>query len=202
MSRELKSSDSASISPNILRVLLAFRTAGWFGFWSQLVLAIISSLILLFALISYSTATGPNNPGTGPGIIFALLGLLALYFSIYWSYSYTLTAKKLRASSTSTKDRPSKADTIKQLKIGTVVSLVGMFLTLLGAGAIVGVLVAKSLSQPQTAIITADMSSRTVQPLDIFVVQANTNTILAHFLGICTSLWLLNRIADKSDRPE
>lgn len=200
MSRELKGSDSASISPNILRVLLAFRTAGWFGFWSQLVLAIISSLILLFALISYSAATGPNNPGTGPGIIFALLGLVTLYFSIYWSYRYTLTAKKLRASST--KDRPSKADSIKQLKIGTIVSLVGMLLTLLGAGAIVGVLVAKSLSQPQTALVVADMSSRTVQPLDIFVVQANTNTILAHFLGICTSLWLLNRIADKSDRPE
>ncbi|MDJ0524342.1 MAG: DUF3611 family protein, partial [Microcystis sp. M53600_WE12] len=27
--------------------------------------------------------------------------------------------------------------------------------------------------------------------------QANTNTILAHFTGIVTSLWLLNRITSK-----
>jgi hypothetical protein len=134
-----------------------------------------------------------HNPGTGTGLVLAFLGLAAVYLSIFWNYRYTKMAKKLSASSTSD-SRPTRADTVKQLKVGLIISFVGMFITLLGAEAIVGVLVAKSLSQPQNALINTDFS-RLVQPIDIFVVQANTNTILAHFLGLLTSVWLLDRIS-------
>ncbi len=182
--------DNTSLSTNVLKIVWALNIAGWVGFWSQLVLAIISTLILLFAIVSRNAGnTGANNPGTGAGLFLAFLGLVAVYLSIFWSYRYTLMAKKLRGES-----RPSRADTVKQLKIGLIISFVGMFITILGAGAIVGVLVAKSLSQPQNALINTDFS-RLVQPIDIFIVQANTNTILAHFLGLITSVWLLDRIS-------
>lgn len=182
--------EDTNLSTNVLKIVRALNIAGWVGFWSQLVLAIISSLILLFAIVSRNAGNTANNPGTGAGLFLAFSGLVAVYLSIFWSYRYTLMAKKLRGS----ENRPSRADTVKQLKIGLIISFVGMFITLLGAEAIVGVLVAKSLSQPQNALINADFS-RLVQPIDIFIVQANTNTVLAHFLGLVTSVWLLDRIS-------
>lgn len=184
--------DDNSISPNVLKVIKALSMAGWFGFWAQLVLAIISTLILLFAFISRTAGGGEPNPGTGAGSFLAFLGLVAVYISIFWNYRYTLLARELRRSD----DRPSRANTIRLLKVGIIISFIGMFVTILGAGAIVGVLVAKSLSQPQSAFVNNPESfSRLVQPLDIFVVQANTNTILAHFLGLVSSVWLLDRIS-------
>ncbi len=186
-----KEPDDNSLSTNVLKTARALNIAGWVGFWTQLVLAIISTLILLFAVISRNSgSTGQSNPGTGAGTFLAFLGLLAVYLSIFWSYRYTLLAKKLRLADS----RPTRADIIKQLKIGLTIGFGGMFLTLLGAEAIVGVLVAKSLSQPQTAVLNIEVS-RLVQPIDIFIVQANTNTILAHFLGLIVSVWLLDRIS-------
>ncbi len=184
--------DDSSLSTNVLKIVRALKIAGWIGFWAQSVLAVISTLILLFAIVTRNAGNSEqSNPGTGVGLFLAFLGLVAVYVSIFWSYRYTLLAKKLRLSD----NRPTRADTIKQLKIGIIIGFVGMFVTLLGAEAIVGVLVAKSLSQPQTAFVNAESFNRLVQPIDIFVVQANTNTILAHFLGLVTSVWLLDRIS-------
>jgi Protein of unknown function (DUF3611) len=186
-----KDPEDTSLSTNVLKTVQALNLAGWVGLWSQTVLAIISTLILLFAIITRNAGnTGTANPGTGAGTFLAFLGLVAVYLSIFWSYRYTLMAKKLRTSDS----RPTRADTIKQLKIGLLISFVGMFVTLLGAQTIVGVLVAKSLSQPQSAIVNIDFN-RLIQPIDIFIVQANTNTILAHFLGLVSSVWLLDRIS-------
>jgi len=72
-----------------------------------------------------------------------------------------------------------------------IVNLVGMLLTIFGAQAVVGSVLTKSLSQ-QGAVLDP---SRYVQPLDLFVVQGNVNTITAHFAGIVASLWLFNRVS-------
>jgi hypothetical protein len=71
-----------------------------------------------------------------------------------------------------------------------------MLISVVGAQAIVGALVAKSLTLPQAGagVYQIDLS-RTIRPLDIFVVQANTNTVAAHLAGLIGSLWLLNRIS-------
>jgi hypothetical protein len=75
------------------------------------------------------------------------------------------------------------------------INLVGLLLSLLGAQAIVGALLAKSLTLPQTGLGVYQIDpSRTIRTLDILVVQANTNTVAAHFAGLVGSLWLLNRI--------
>jgi len=193
MAKDSNELSGGSISPNVLKIANVLRITGWVGFWGQLVLAIIATLILLFALITRNAGGDVNNPGTGSGLLFAFLGLVAVYLSIGWSYRYTLMAKQLMRSDAD--ERPSRVETLKQLKIGLIISLVGMFLTLIGAEAIVGVLVAKSLSQAQTALITPDSANRIVQPIDIFIVQANTNTMLAHFTGLICSFWLQDRIA-------
>lgn len=183
-------SDSQALPPVLQRIASTFRWTGWILFIAQLVLAIISIVILLTASVSRGAAAEPNSQGTGFGIFFAIAGLVALGISIYWGWRYIGLAKKLQSTNPSV--RPRKADTLKLLNIGLIVSLVGMFLTILGAEAIVGSILARSFSQP-TGLTVYD-ASRFVRPLDLLIVQANTNAIFAHFVGISANLWLLNRI--------
>ncbi|MGL4618959.1 MAG: DUF3611 family protein, partial [Chroococcidiopsis sp.] len=59
-----------------------FRLTGWIGFWSQIVLGVVSAIVLLlFAVFSQRTGSPSNNPGTGFGIFLAVCGLIALGMS-------------------------------------------------------------------------------------------------------------------------
>jgi hypothetical protein len=153
-------------------------------------------LILVFATFSSSVGRPANqatNQGTGFGIFFALCGLVTLGVAAYFAFRYTRISRQLLVSGAA--ERPSKADTLQAIRLGLIVNLVGMLLTIVGAQAIVGSILAKSLSQPQGALGLGALDlNRFVQPLDLFVVQANTNTIAAHFVGIAASLWLFNRV--------
>lgn len=183
------------------RIAYSFRLTGWIGFWVQLVLAVVSTVIFLFSIPAATPrangVTAASNPGTGGSLFFAVCGLLVLYFCVYQAFRYTRLARQLKDPNANL--RPKKVDTIKVLRFGLAASLVGLLLAVLGAEAITGTLLAKSLSQAQGVTIYDPQSiNRIIQPLDIFVVLANTHTITAHFAGVMTSLWLLNRI----NRPE
>ncbi len=190
-------SDSQPLSPTRKRVATIFRTIGWIGFWIQLVLAVVSGFVLLFAAASSrgsnpSTGAAASNSGTGFGLFFAVCGLLALFLSVYWAFRYTRLARQLQAPTSET--RPKKSDLNQALRVGLLGNLVGMLLTLVGLEAIVGAILAKSLSLGQGAAIYSADPTRFVQSLDLFVIQANVNTTVAHFAGIVVSLWLLNSL--------
>ncbi|GAB1539440.1 hypothetical protein NUACC21_21060 [Scytonema sp. NUACC21] len=76
------------------------------------------------------------------------------------------------------------------LRIGVIAHLVGMLLFILGGGAGLGVLLSKSIAQPQGVAIYDP--SRIIRSLDIFVAMSNMNGIAAHFIGTVTSLGLFN----------
>jgi len=186
--------DASSIPPALQRVAITLRTIGGISFWLQLVLGVISGVILIFASFSSSFGRQANqtaSQGTGFGIFFALCGLVTLGVGAYFAFRYTRIARELRTSSAT--GRPSKAKTLDTIRLGLIVNMVGMLLTILGAFATIGSILAKSFSQFQGALTAID-PSRFVQPADLFVVQANTNTIAAHFVGIAASLWLFNRV--------
>lgn len=185
-----------SLPPAIRRIATAFRWCGWVSFWVQVVLGVISSLALLFAIGSLGArSSGDSNPGAAPGLFFSGLGLIAVYLGAYWAFRYTRLARRLRGRDASR--RPKPKDALQALRFGLYISLGGMLLSLLGAEAIVGSLLAKALSQPQGAALFGAGTNVTqfVQPLDIFVVQANTNIVLAHFGGLVGTLWLYNRVS-------
>lgn len=188
MTRELE----YSLPPAIRRISGAFRRFGWISFWTQLVLGVIASLALIFAIASLSSRSGGNNPGAGVGLAFTAIGQVAVFVSAFWAYRYTRIGRQLRSKDDAQRPKPKAA--IRILKVGLFISLGGMLLTLLGAEATVGSLLAKALSQPQGAAVfgTANSVSRYVQPLDIFVIQANTNILLAHFCGLVFTLWVMN----------
>lgn len=186
--------ENYSVPLAIRQVAGTLRLSGWVGFWSQIVLGVVSSLIFLFAIpAAQPRSNTTTNPGTGGSLFFAVCALFVLYFSVYQAFRYTRIARQLKDPNPNL--RPKKADTLKQVRFGLIVSLVGMLLAVLAAEAITGTLLGKSLAQGQgVAIYDPQALNRIIQPLDIFVVLANTHTITAHFFGVMTSLWLLNRL--------
>lgn len=193
----LDKSSSKSPPSAIQEVALAFRRIGWISFWSQSVLGVVAIVILGFSSLSRDVAVNEQRVGTGIGIFFAIAGVIALGISIFWAFRYTKIAKQLQSSNPN--NRPRKADTVQLLRLGVLISLVGMLVSVVGAQAIVGALVAKSLSLPQAGAGVYQLDpSRIIRPLDIFVVQANTNTVAAHLAGLIASLWLLNRVNKQS----
>ena len=185
-----------SLPPAVRRIARAFYWAGWISFWIQIVLAVVSSLMLLFAVTGLNfDAANESSPGTGAGLFFATCGLLAVFFGAYWSFRYTRIAKQLRSGDTAS--RPKPKDAIQALQIGLNGSLIGMFLTLMGAGAIVGALIFKSFEQPaQGAGILNPVNIRGsfITSFDLLIVQSNTNTSIAHFVAIISSLWLFRTV--------
>jgi Protein of unknown function (DUF3611) len=190
---------SEPLPTSLRQIALTFRLSGWISFWTQLVLAVFSLLALALAAISPRPTATPNNPattnpGTGFGIFLAGCGLVILLGSIYLAFRYTRIARQLQSPNASV--RPRKADTIKVLRLGLLVSLGGMLVTLFGAYAIVGTLVGKSISGQALTTPFLD-PSRIISGSDMFGVQSNLNTLGGHFVGIVSSLWLLNRIERK-----
>lgn len=56
----------------------------------------------------------------------------------------------------------------------------------------------RSLSGFQPSVMVgsaaaAEVAQAQFRALDVFIVQANTNTLLSHFCSLATSLWLLAR---------
>ncbi|HLO88344.1 MAG TPA: DUF3611 family protein [Nostocaceae cyanobacterium] len=186
--------DTPSSASNLRAIALLFRRLGWISFWTQLVLGVISGVIvLLFAFFSQGSRAGNpnNNPGTGFGVFLAVCGLLVLGAGMYIAFRYTKIGQQLLSSNPT--NRPRKLETVQVLRLGVWINLSGILVTLIGAQAIVGTLVARAISPQANATQFFD-PTRVISGLDMLVVQANTNTVLAHFCGTVASLWLLNKI--------
>ncbi len=183
-----------SLPPAIRRIANAFRRFGWVSFWAQLILGIVASLALLFAVASLAARSQGSNPGAGVGLLFSSLGMLGVYAGAFWAFRYVRMGRQLNTKEDTR--RPKPKDALRLLKSGLFISLGGMLLTLIGGEAMVGSLLAKALSQPQGATVFGlpNSVSQFVQPLDIFVIQANTNILLAHFFGLVFTLWILNTL--------
>ncbi len=194
-----KQTDDPALPTNlpaaVQRVIPWFNKVGWIGFWAQVVLGVVAGAIFLFVLLFTSSEGNGNaqgSDGTIPGVFLAILGLLLLGLSIFWSFRYTRLARQL--ATTDSSKRPKKADTIQLLRRGLYVNLIGMGVSLLGAEAITGILFFKSLKSQTAGFMNPQRINDLIEPLDIYVVLANTHTIVAHFIGLVASLLLLSVI--------
>lgn len=180
---------SRAIPPTVIKISSALKRAGTIGFWVQLVLGVIGAVTLLLAtpiLLQNSQKT----EGSQFGILCAILGLILLGISIYISIVYGRIARKLQNPDSTA--RPKKTQTLKTIKIGLIVNLVGTLIAIIGAETLVGLALAKSLARGQITLSTNP--SEFVNSIDLLIIQANTNTIMGNFAGVINSLWLLNRI--------
>jgi hypothetical protein len=161
---------------------LLLRRLSWFAWWAQLILSTISSVTLLFARNVMKQSNGsisvPNFVLAGTGIIFA-------YGSVFWTWATRRLSRRLLKKPTT---RVQAANMVRKIiNVGVTINILGMLVTIIGAQQITGVLAIKVLTTSRS--LTMLESSSLLQPLDILVVQANTNTLLSHFLSIAALLY-------------
>lgn len=179
-----------ALPPAAQRAASSLRLAGNIGFWLQLVLGVVSALILLFA--STGLLGGKqSSQGSGFAIFCATGGVLALGVSVVLFFRYRKIAELIQDPDIAL--HPKKGNTLQIIKFGIIANLIGMFLSIIGAEAFVGLVLGKVLALPQGAAVYN--TSQLVQPIDLFIILANTHTIASHFAGIVIALWLLNRIS-------
>ncbi len=160
---------------------------GWTGFWIQLGLTIVAGLTLGFAILDPTLNLGLKS---GVSLLSVLGGIAALGLSIYWFFRYVRLGKRLEAPEPAL--HPNRKEIVQILQLGVLINLVAMLLTLVGIETIMGALLLKTLSVPQGATIYR--TGQLIEPIDIFVVQANISMIVAQFVGIGIPFWLVSRL--------
>lgn len=172
-----------------------FRLIGWIGFWVELALLVTSGLLLVFAITGRNfsqeaaTAAEPaTTPGLGIGIFWAIAGIVVLALNLFFAFRYTRIARQLKAPQI--EDHPKRADTVRLVRLGVTVGLIGLLLAILGTGATLAILLAKSVSIPQ--VVGFYNPTRIIRAIDIFVAMANTNLVAANFAATIAALLLLD----------
>ncbi len=175
--------------PSLRRIANALQTAGWVGFWTQMALGLAAVLLLLISIPGIIFGENPSQ-GISIAIFFAIVSVAIAGFNTSLTLRYSRISKGLLA-----KENPrqlKKSDTVQLLRLGVYVGLAGILAALIGSSISVGVLVAKTVSQPTGAMVSD--TTKIVRPLDTFVVLASLSGIAANFVGMVTSLWLFDRI--------
>lgn len=186
----LMQSHHAEIPAPLAKIASAFRFYGWIGFWLQLVMAFLAAIALLLAMSGRAFSTDGYS-GAGIAIFWAVVGIVLLVGGILFDVRYIRIAKGLMHEPGALL-HPRKTGATHLLRLGALVSFVGILLALLGSAASVGVLVAKTVSQPPGVAILDP--NKIVRAMDVFVVLTNITLIAAHLTGTAIAFWLLDRV--------
>lgn len=193
MTQNSELSRNRTLPANIERVSSSLKKAGRIAFWLQIVLGVVSSVLLLVAGAGVLN-TKQKTPGIELGIFCAFCAVVCLGLSIFFAFRFSQMGNQME--SRNPENRPEKRSTLQVIRYGLIVNLTGILLSILGAEALAGIVLLKTLTLPQSAFTNVD-PSRFVNSADLLIIQANTNTIAAHFSGLVSTLWLLNRISKK-----
>lgn len=185
----------------IVETSRALQRTSWFSWWSQVILTTISSVILIFA--RNVVGGGRSNRammGPVPSFILSGAGVIVSAASIIWTWGNgsRLSRRMIRKPTTYI-----QAATLlrRAIRIGVTLNCFGLLLNLIAAEEIVGALAIKVLTRPNFATQAALMGTvEGLQPLDILIVQANTNSLLSHFCSLVSLLYLTDRV-HKLDPP-
>ncbi|MUL39276.1 DUF3611 family protein [Gloeocapsopsis dulcis] len=176
--------------PTKQRFAAAFRVVSRFSFWMQLALASTSGIALTFAVFSRSLSVATDNAAIGLSIFLAIVGMILACFRIFWTFRGRDLARRLQLPEREL--HPKKEEVIQALKIGLIVSFVGMLLAFITSEVSAIALLSKALAEPQGVAVY--QRENVIRSLDILVVLANVNLIGTHLVGSLTSLGLLEWI--------
>ena len=175
-----------SLPPAIRRISKNFRLSGWSSFWAQIVIGVISTL--LFLINALAQENNLSNPGSN---LFQVVGILFVFAGAIWGFRYVQLGRKLSSSNPDL--RPKPKDAAQAVRIGTLISVIGMLLTIIAAQAVVALVWLQALSQ----VNNNNINFRPINAVEIAVIFSAVNTMFAHFIGLCASLWL-NYVVNRS----
>lgn len=181
---------------NLDRVSAVLRLVGWLGIFVQLAFAATAGLMVLFAITgrTFNQAIAPETvsggtPGLGISLLLAGCGVVALLIGAFLAFRQTRFARRL--SNPNAAVHPPRSEVVAVLRSGIIIGLVGMLLTILGGSVALGVLLAKSITLPQTGVGIYN-PTRVIRSIDVFVALANMVGIAGHFINATASLSLFN----------
>jgi hypothetical protein len=160
-------------------VKLFYRSA-WVCWWVQIILTVISGVILTYA--NTVRQTGPSRASIWiSGFSLSVISAIVSAGSCFWTWNTARSSIRLEKV-----EYKKVALTLRrycQTAVG--MSLFGIFINIIGAEQIAGSLTSKILSaQTLGGLLTTNQVANSFQPLDIFLVQANTNVLLSHFASV------------------
>jgi hypothetical protein len=201
----LYSSSNMDMDPIISEAALKLKRLNWFSWWSQVILTVVSSITLLFARSVLQAGKSNRSELVTGGFFLAGSGITVSFLSIIWTWGGTrLSRRILRKSEEYSRIRV--ASVIRRtVKVGAMLNLFGMLFTLIGAEQIIGLLAAKILTTQGANPFTsnAQILGGQVTPfnaIDILIVQANTNTLVSHFVSLVCALSMTKSVG-KLDPP-
>ena len=163
------------------------------AFWIQLGLGLITMLLLMVTTSSSYYEEKLQSLSSGwawaRGTVWANLSLGVLALTIVGFYSCIVLARALKRG-----EMPEGAGARVKRLVSTINfgSALGLTLALLGTAFSIALLISKTVSQPPGIAITDPQAI--VRAVDVFVLLANFDIVVAHFIGILVCLWFLNRL--------
>lgn len=183
------------IDPIVKEASAVLRRLSWFTWWSQLILTTVSSVTLLFARNVIGAQSNAILSPSLPNFLLAGVSIGLSFCSIFWTWANRRLARRLLRKPTT----PFQAAQMlrKSIKAGVTLNLFGMLTSLISAEQIVGALAIKVLTSApaRTTVALLESSSNYLQPLDILVVQASTNTLFSHFTSLAALLFMTGLLA-------
>jgi len=190
------STETIPVNKSVDQILRGYYRATWLSWWIQIILSVISGVTLLFAR--------QQSRGLSiwvSGYAFNVISVFIAYANVLWTWNCALLCNRLQ------RDKSSETKVFQNLRryarVAVTISLVGMVFTIISAEQIVGNLASKILSAQPAIFSTGGMaavnSNNVFQALDIFLVQANTNTLVSHFAPLVCYLWQMQFSIGKTD---
>jgi hypothetical protein len=175
-----------------------FHRLGWCGFWTQVVVGAIPSVLMTYLFFFAGSPTGPRA-GFRFVEFLTLASLAVLLFTTIWSFRYTRLAKRI----TTPEYRPTNDFLSRTAWTGIVASTVGVLISIVVMLVEVAHLLFYFLSVPQAGvpvIQTTNENSSWVSAVDMLSLMALTMTLFAEVIILVFSLWLLFRVTIVSSK--
>jgi hypothetical protein len=177
----------SSSQVNLVNLNKLIGRCSWISWWIQITLSVISGVILTFA--NTVRRSGTAFSFWSSGFALSAIGVGISFINCLWTWNITRLTRRVAFN---TIDKQKIIPTFRRyFRIAIIISLLGMLTSLLGAEQIVGVLASKVLNSQGfgSALIANIDSQNSLQALDIFLVQANTNVLVAHFAPLILFLF-------------
>ena len=168
-------------SPVIVNLNRLINRLSWISWWIQIILTVVSGVILSFANTVRVGSRLNSYQFLSSGFAFSAAGVVISLINSFATWNYTRLCRRISQGRLA--DNNARNLFLEYSKISVTISLLGMFVTLIGAEQIVGTLASKVLGQQLFVPVVASSAtaSTSLQALDIFLVQSNTNTLVGHF---------------------
>lgn len=165
------------------------KSVSYVSFWLQIALSVVSGAVLAFSVL-----VSPPGGGTAAATKWlTLVGVVFAFFSAFFAHGFlTLADKLLRGEAVR------RSWIVGNLINVNNLNLLGIGATIIGLQASVGTLVSKTfMTSFQTAFAAPGQAGNVLVPLDMYALQASTNTLLSHFISLIFTNLLL-RIVNKT----